>query len=155
MEDKGQRAAGRPAPETRDRYRHFLEIPTRWMDNDVYGHVNNVVYYSYFDTVVNEYLVSSGTLDIEGSPVIGLVVETGCRYFQPMAFPDTVHAGLRVARLGKSSVRYEVGLFRNDGDSAAAQGHFVHVYVERESRKPAPLPEDATQALQKLLAGGG
>ena len=155
MEDKGQRAAGRPAPETRDRYRHFLEIPTRWMDNDVYGHVNNVVYYSYIDTVVNEYLVSSGTLDIEGSPVIGLVVETGCRYFEPMAFPDTVHAGLRVARLGKSSVRYEIGLFRNDEDSAAAQGHFVHVYVERESRRPAPLPEDARQALEKLLVDEG
>jgi acyl-CoA thioester hydrolase len=155
LEDKGQRAAGRPAPETKDRYRHFLEIPTRWMDNDVYGHVNNVVYYSYFDTVVNEYLVSSGTLDIEGSPVIGLVVETQCRYFQPMAFPDTVHAGLRVARLGKSSVRYEIGLFRNDDDSAAAQGHFVHVYVERQSRKPAPLPEEARRALEKLLVGDG
>ncbi len=151
VEDKGQRAAGRPAPETRDRYRHFLEIPTRWMDNDVYGHVNNVVYYSFFDTVVNEYLVSSGTLDIEGSPVIGLVVETGCRYFKPMAFPDAVHAGLRVAHLGKSSVRYEIGLFRNDEDAAAAQGHFVHVYVERESRRPAPLPRETRAALEGLM----
>ncbi len=154
VEDKGQRAAGRPAPETRDRYRHFLEIPTRWMDNDVYGHVNNVVYYSFFDTVVNEFLVSSGTLDIEGSPVIGLVVETGCRYFKPMAFPDVVHAGLRVAHLGKSSVRYEIGLFRNDEDAAAAQGHFVHVYVERESRRPAPLPKEARWALERLLVHG-
>ena len=150
MEDRGQRAAGRPAPETRDGYRRFLEIPTRWMDNDVYGHVNNVVYYSFFDTVVNEYLVSSGTLDVEESPVIGLVVETGCRYFKPMAFPDTVHAGLRVAHLGKSSVRYEIGLFRNDEDSAVAQGHFVHVYVDRESRRPAPLPEEARAALERL-----
>ena len=150
MEDRGQRAAGRPAPETRDGYRRFLEIPTRWMDNDVYGHVNNVVYYSFFDTVVNEYLVSSGTLDVEESPVIGLVVETGCRYFKPMAFPDAVHAGLRVAHLGKSSVRYEIGLFRNDEDSAVAQGHFVHVYVDRESRRPAPLPEEARAALERL-----
>ncbi|MDQ3942615.1 MAG: acyl-CoA thioesterase [Actinomycetota bacterium] len=140
------------APRTRDRYRHFLEIATRWMDNDVYGHVNNVVYYSYFDTVVNGYLISEGVLDIEGSPVIGLVVETRCRYFAPITFPDTVHAGLSVARLGSSSVRYEIGLFRNDESVAAAQGHFVHVYVERATRRTAALPQETRRALEKILA---
>lgn len=153
MEDRGQRGSGREAPETRDRYRHFLVIPTRWMDNDVYGHVNNVVYYSYFDTVVNGYLISSGSLDIERSSTIGLVVETQCRYFKPIAFPDTVHAGLRVARLGNSSVRYEVGIFRDDDESAAAQGHFVHVYVDRESRRPAGLPEKMRESLERIRAG--
>ena len=141
--------------EARERYPHFLDIPTRWMDNDVYGHVNNVVYYSYFDTVVNEYLIRSGVLDIEKSPVIGLVVETQCRYFAPVVFPDRVHAGLRVARLGQSSVRYEIGLFKNDDPSAAAQGHFVHVYVERESRKATALPREMRVALEGLLFGGG
>src|SRR5215470_60319 len=106
----------RAQPETRASYKHFTKITTRWMDNDVYGHVNNVVYYSYFDTVVGEYLVGSGVLDIETSPVIGLVAETQCQYFAPVTFPDVVHAGIRVAHLGKSSVRYEIGLFRNDDD---------------------------------------
>ena len=141
----------REAPESRDRYPHFLEIPTRWMDNDVYGHVNNVVYYSYFDTVVNEYLIRSGVLDIEKSPVIGLVVETQCRYFAPITFPDEVHAGLRVARLGQSSVHYEIGLFKNEETSAAAQGHFVHVYVERENRKATALPMEMRAALRRIL----
>jgi acyl-CoA thioester hydrolase len=152
LSESESRALGREAPETRDRYRRFLTIPTRWMDNDVYGHVNNVVYYSYFDTVVNEYLVYSGSLDIERSPVIGLVVETRCRFFSPITFPDTVHAGLRVARLGNSSVRYEIGLFRNDETSAAAQGHFVHVYVDRETRKPAALPPEMREALERVRA---
>ncbi|MDQ5827926.1 MAG: acyl-CoA thioesterase [Chloroflexota bacterium] len=120
------------------------------MDNDVYGHVNNVVYYSYFDTVVNEYLVASGSLDIERSRVIGLVVETRCRFFRAIAFPDTVHAGLRVARLGNSSVRYEIGIFRNEEERAAAQGHFVHVYVDRETRRPAGLPVETRRALEKI-----
>jgi acyl-CoA thioester hydrolase len=133
-------------------YRHFLAITTRWMDNDVYGHVNNVVYYSYFDTVVNRYLIESGALDIASSPVIGLVVETGCRYAKPLAFPETVTAGLRVARLGASSVRYEVGLFREDDDDAAAEGHFIHVYVDRATRRPAPLPEELRRALLPLVA---
>ena len=146
MEDRG--TVGREAPEERDRYRHFLEIPTRWMDNDVYGHVNNVIYYSYFDTVVNGYLISSGSLDIERSPIIGLVVETQCRFFRPIVFPDTVHAGVRVARLGNSSVRYEIGLFRNEERQASAQGHFVHVYVDRATNRPEPLPE----TLQRILA---
>ena len=122
-------------------------------DTGVYGHVNNVVYYSYFDTVVNEYLVSSGSLDIERSRVIGLVVETRCRFFRPISFPDIVHAGLRVARLGSTSVRYEVGLFRDDEDAAAAQGHFVHVYVDRETRRPAELPAQMRGVLEKIRAG--
>jgi acyl-CoA thioester hydrolase len=140
----------RPAPERRAAYRHFQRIPTRWMDNDVYGHVNNVVYYSYFDTVVNQYLIEQGALDIERSRVIGLVVETRCRYFAPITFPDRVDAGLRVAKLGSSSVRYEIGLFRNDEDAAAAQGHFIHVYVDRVSRRPAALPQAMRAALARI-----
>ena len=155
MEDRGRSAAGREAPQTKDRYPHLLAVPTRWIDNDVYGHVNNVVYYSYFDTVVNGYLISSGALDIEKSPVIGLVVETQCRYFKPITFPDAVHAGLRVARLGKSSVRYEIGIFRNDEETAAAQGHFVHVYVDRENRRPTTLPPVMREALEQVLLPEG
>ena len=141
----------RAAPDGREDYRHFLGIATRWMDNDVYGHVNNVVYYSWFDTVVNRYLIERGVLDIEKSPVIGLVVETQCQYFSPVSFPDTVHAGLRVAKLGSSSVRYEIGLFRNDEPLAAARGHFVHVYVDRASNRPTPLPGALRAALVPLL----
>ncbi len=140
----------KPAADSRDAYRHFQVIPTRWMDNDVYGHVNNVVYYSYFDTVVNQYLIEQGVLDIEKSTVIGLVVETQCRYFASITFPDIVHAGLRVAKLGSSSVRYEIGLFRNGEPNAAAQGHFVHVYVDRASRRSTPLPADFRAALEKI-----
>jgi acyl-CoA thioester hydrolase len=143
----------RPAPESRTAYRHFQRIPTRWMDNDVYGHVNNVQYYSYFDTVVNQYLIEQGVLDIERSPLIGLVVETGCQYFTSIAFPDVVDAGLRVARLGNSSVRYEVGIFRNEEGATAAKGHFVHVYVDRASRRPAPLPPMLREALERIAAG--
>jgi acyl-CoA thioester hydrolase len=142
----------RPAPDPRSAYHHFRAITTRWMDNDVYAHVNNVVYYAWFDTVVNQYLVETGALDIEHSPVIGLVVETRCNYFSPVSFPDLVHAGLRVAKLGSSSVRYEVGLFRNDEPLAAAQGHFVHVYVDRATRRPAALPEKLRQVLAALAA---
>lgn len=137
--------------DSRDRYRYFTVIQTRWMDNDVYRHVNNVVYYSYFDTVVNGYLLSKGVLDIEKSPVIGLVVETQCRYFSPIVFPDLVHAGLRVAKLGTSSVRYEIGIFRNDDALAAAQGHFVHVYVDRAGGRPTTLPVNLRAALEPLL----
>src|SRR5262249_22479152 len=137
--------------ETRDAYRHFQAIPTRWMDNDVYGHVNNVVYYSYFDTVVNQWLMEQGLLDYLKSEVIGLVVETSCSYFRPVAFPDVIHAGLRVAHLGRSSVRYEVGLFRNDEPAVAAAGHFVHVYVDRASNRPTPLPDKMREALNSLL----
>ncbi|KAA0180223.1 acyl-CoA thioesterase [Cupriavidus cauae] len=141
----------KPQAQTRDCYRHFLPITTRWMDNDVYGHVNNVVYYSYFDTVVNRYLIERGVLDIEAGDTIGLVIETQCNYFASLSFPETVVAGLRVARLGNSSVRYEVGLFREGDDSAAAQGHFVHVYVDRQTRRPVALPEPLRKALEPLL----
>src|SRR5690348_1423748 len=127
--------------ERRADYPRLLAIPTRWMDNDIYGHVNNVVYYSYFDTVVNQYLIEQGALDFLTSDVFGLVVETSCQYFAPIAFPDVVHAGLRVAKLGNTSVRYEIGIFRNDEDLASAQGHFVHVYVDRSARRPAALPQ--------------
>ena len=141
----------RPAPQPRNAYRHFSSISTRWMDNDAYGHINNVVYYSYFDTVVNRYLIEAGALDIERSPVIGLVVETHCNYFSSLAFPQTVEAGLRVAHLGSSSVRYEIGLFAAGEPFAAACGHFVHVYVDRVTRRPAPLPTLLAQTLQGLL----
>ena len=151
MSDKPARVT----PDTRDAYHHFLAITTRWMDNDVYRHVNNVVYYSYFDTVVNQYLIEKGALDIEKSAVVGLVVETQCRYFSPIAFPSMVHAGLRVAHLGNSSVRYEVGLFRDDAAIAAAQGHFVHVYVDRESNKPVALPKPLRAALEPLMVTQG
>jgi acyl-CoA thioester hydrolase len=124
------------------------------MDNDVYGHVNNVVSYSFFDTAVNGFLVEAGLLDIQGGAVIGLVVETACRYRAPLAFPDIVWAGLRVARVGNSSVRYELGLFRNEDDEAAAEGHFVHVYVDRATRRPVGLPPPLREALVPLLTQG-
>ncbi|WP_206952664.1 acyl-CoA thioesterase [Trinickia acidisoli] len=142
----------KPTPALRDDYRHFLPITTRWMDNDVYGHVNNVVYYSYFDTVVNEYLIRSDVLDVEHGTTIGLVVETQCNYFAPLVFPERVDAGLRVARIGGSSVRYEVGLFKEGERQAAAQGHFVHVYVDRATRRPVALPEPLRAALVPLIA---
>lgn len=142
--------SGRPQPGTRARYRVFREITTRWMDNDVFGHVNNVVYYSYFDTAVNLYMIEAGVLDIANSPVVGLVVETQCRYASSIAFPDLVTAGLRVATIGTSSVRYEIGLFRNDADLASAEGHFVHVYVDRATNRPVPIPADIRAALARL-----
>lgn len=135
-------------------YKYFEPITTRWMDNDVYGHVNNVVYYSYFDTAVNNYLISRGVLNISESERIGLVVETQCRYFSSIAFPDQVHVGLRVGHLGNSSVRYELGIFRNDEDTAAAQGHFVHVYVDRATNRPAPLLPAMRDALEVLRVDG-
>jgi acyl-CoA thioester hydrolase len=143
----------RPTPERRSAYPYLRAIPTRWMDNDVYGHVNNVTYYSYFDTVVNGYLIEQGALDIAKSDTIGLVVETQCHYFSPLAFPDLVTAGLRVAHLGRTSVRYEIGIFRGDDESAAAQGHFVHVYVDRTGGRPVPLPESLQRALKALVVG--
>ncbi len=141
----------RPAPFNASDFPHFAAITTRWMDNDVYGHVNNVVYYSFFDTVVAEYLLAQGALDFIKGDTIGLVVETKCSYFAPIAFPDRVRAGLRVANLGTSSVRYEIGIFRNDETTAAAQGYFVHVYVDRASNRPVPLPEKFRTALKKLV----
>ena len=140
----------KPDRDVRDAYASFVEITTRWMDNDVYAHVNNVVYYSFFDTAVNQILVESGVLDFRRGKVVGLVVETGCRYFEPIAFPDRVTAGVRVAHVGNSSVHYEVGLFRGTAETAAAQGHFVHVYVEREGNRPVPLPADLRAAVERL-----
>jgi acyl-CoA thioester hydrolase len=138
-------------PEKRARYTHFLSIATRWMDNDVYGHVNNVVYYSYFDTVINRYLVNEGGLRIATSAVIGLSVESHCQYLEPIAFPEIIDAGLRVAHLGRSSVRYEIAIFREGAESAAAQGWFVHVFVDRESRNSVEIPERIRAALTRLV----
>lgn len=141
----------KPNPLSRKDFRHFLPITTRWMDNDAYGHVNNVVYYSWFDTVVNQFLISNEVLDIENGAVIGLVIETQCNYFASVAFPEQITAGLRVTKLGNSSVRYEVGIFRAGEEQAAAQGHFVHVYVDRASRKPTQLPDNLRALLQTIL----
>ncbi len=141
--------------ETRTGYRHFLTIPTRWMDNDIYGHVNNVVYYSYFDTVINDYLIRAGGLDIHGGPVIGICAESHCRFRAAFAFPELVEAGLRVAHLGRSSVRYEIGLFQEGGEAAAAVGHFVHVFVGRADIRPVPIPGPIRDALAQLENGSG
>lgn len=140
----------KPQPEPRSAYKAFQTITTRWMDNDVYGHVNNVVYYSWFDTAVNAHLMAHGALDIHQGQTIGLVVETQCNYFAPLAFPERVEAGIRVARRGHSSVRYEVGLFAEGSDLCAAKGHFVHVYVDRQSRRPVALPEALKLVLETL-----
>lgn len=136
---------------TRADYRWFLSIPTRWMDNDVYGHVNNVVYYSYFDTVVNKMLIAEGLLDIERSPTIGLCVESHCAFLAPLVFPETVEAGLRIGRLGNSSVRYEIALFREGVEPPAATGHFVHVFVDRATRRPMPLDANFREKLGRLM----
>jgi acyl-CoA thioester hydrolase len=140
----------REAPLTRADFPHFLEITTRWMDNDVYGHVNNVVYYSFFDTVVNRYLIDNKALDFRDGKIIGLVVETSCSYFKPVAYPDRITAALSVEHLGNSSVRYRVAVFRNDDDDAAAQGRFVHVYVDRATNKAVPLPDMLRKTLQRI-----
>ncbi|MFN3475331.1 MAG: acyl-CoA thioesterase [Blastomonas sp.] len=140
----------RPERPARADYAAFTAISTRWSDNDIYGHVNNSVYYFWFDTAVNEYLIRAGALDIHHGDTIGLVVDTGCAYFAPTAFPDTIHAGIRVDHIGTSSVRYAVGLFRNDDEDAAAAGHFTHVYVGRDTRRPVPLPEGLRTALDAI-----
>ena len=132
-------------------YPRFLAIPTRWMDNDTYGHVNNVAYYSYFDTVVNEHLIHEGGLDIHAAPAIGLVVETRCLFHRPLSFPQIIDAGLRVTRLGTSSVTYDIGLFERDEHAPAATGYFVHVWVERSTRRPTPVPAAIRSALAPLL----
>ena len=139
-----------PAKETRARYRHFMALQTRWADNDVYGHVNNVTYYAYFDTAVNCYLIEKGGLDIADGGVVGFAVETMCRYVKPLAYPDALEAGLRVGHLGRSSVRYEVGIFRKGDQDAAAFGHFVHVFVDRASGRPVPLPPRIRRALERI-----
>ncbi len=142
----------RPHPLPRSHFPCFETIHTRWMDNDAYGHVNNVVHYSLFDTAVNRYLIQAGALDIHAGAVIGLVVETRCHYFESIAFPQTVHAGLRVAHRGRTSVQYELGLFADDAPLSAAVGRFVHVYVDRETRRPVPLPDILLAALAPLQA---
>jgi acyl-CoA thioester hydrolase len=144
--------SNRPQAQDRAGYRHFSEITTRWMDNDAYGHVNNVVYYSFFDTVVNRWLIEQGALDIHQGEVIGLVVETHCNYFASLEFPQVIDAGLRVVHIGGSSVRYEVGLFARGEALTAAAGHFVHVYVDRSTRRPASLPAALLAALKPLQA---
>lgn len=137
----------------RSDYKHFLAIPTRWMDNDIYGHVNNVTYYSYFDTVVNEYLIREGGLDIHAGGIIGLAVETMCKFHQSLSFPEVIDAGLRVGKLGNSSVRYEIGLFKQNAEDPAANGHFVHVFVDRDTRKPVPIPDRLRACMERLVVG--
>ena len=138
----------RAAP--RSAWPHFIAIPTRWMDNDVYGHVNNVQYYSYFDTAVNQFLIERGVLDIHCGDVVGFVVDSGCAYYSSLSFPDVVHVGIRVSKLGNSSVRYEIGVYRNDDAAPAASGHFVHVYVERSSNRAVPIPAPVRAVLDTL-----
>src|SRR5712671_200041 len=132
-------------------FAHFLEIVTRWADNDVYGHVNNATYYSYFDTLVNRMLIERNLLDPAKSNAIGVVVETGCRFFASLSFPDVIDAGLRVARIGNSSVQYEIALFRHGDKVPAATGHFVHVYVDRATRRPVPVPAEVRAGLESLI----
>ncbi|MGL4576552.1 MAG: acyl-CoA thioesterase [Burkholderiaceae bacterium] len=140
----------RATPRPRSDFNVFVPITTRWNDNDVYGHINNVAYYSFFDTAVNSWLIAQGVLDIEAGTTIGLVVETRCNYFAPLAFPQAIEAGLAVEHLGSSSVRYAVGIFAQGARETAAHGHFVHVYVDRTTRKPMPLPDDLRSVLQSI-----
>lgn len=145
------RPEGRPEPGRRNQYAQFMPVQTRWMDNDVYGHVNNVVYYSYFDTVVNRYLIDPGGLDFHNAPIVGIMAETMCRFHRSFAYPEAIDAGLRVGRLGTSSVRYEVGLFGEGEDLARVEGHLVHVFVERATNKPVPIPAGIRAALERLI----
>ncbi len=139
---------------SRDDYAHLLKIPTRWQDNDVYGHVNNVQYYSFFDTVINAWLIDQGGLDIAEGPVIGLCAESHCAYHASLTFPETVTAALRVARVGRASVRYEIALFGEGASDPAATGWFVHVFVDRDARRPAEIPDRLRDALQRLVIEG-
>ncbi len=131
-------------------YKHFRLIPTRWMDNDFYGHINNVVYYAYFDTLLNRYLIDEGGFDITNDTAIGVAVETMCRFHRPFAYPETVDAGLRIGKLGTSSVRYEIGLFGEGEADARAEGHFVHVFVDRTTQRPVPIPAKIRVALERI-----
>lgn len=141
----------RPQPQSRSSYVHFTPITTRWADNDVYGHVNNVTYYSYFDSAINGYLALSGALDIHQSPVVGFVVETHCNFFASLEFPRPIEVGIRVTHIGTSSVRFELGVFEKDAELSSASGHFVHVYVNRQTRRPVPVPEVFLQAIRPLF----
>lgn len=140
----------RPVPRGREAYRHFITISTRWADNDAYGHINNAIFYQWFDTVVNQWLVEQGLLDIELGDPIGLVVETGCAYFSSLSYPGDVEVGMAVDRLGSSSVTYRIGVFSAGVDDPAAQGHFTHVYVGRDSRRPTSLPTEWRAKLETL-----
>lgn len=141
----------KPTVITRSDFRYFIDLGTRWSDNDIYGHVNNVMYYSYFDTTANRYLIDESGLDIHGGDIIGLVVDSGCSYFAPVAFPDQLEGGLAISKLGNSSVRYEIGIFKKGEQTAVAQGHFVHVFVDRAQRQSTPIPEQMREALGRLL----
>lgn len=141
----------KPTVKTRSDFRYFIDLGTRWSDNDIYGHVNNVMYYSYFDTTANRYLIDESGLDIHGGDIIGLVVDSGCSYFAPVAFPDQLEGGLAISKLGNSSVRYEIGIFKKGEQTAVAQGHFVHVFVDRAQRQSTPIPEQMREALGRLL----
>lgn len=143
----------RPTPSRREAFAHFTPISTRWSDNDAYRHVNNTVYYGFFDTAVNEFLIHAGVLDVEATPVVGLVVETSCCYFAPVSFPDRVSVGMRVTHVGTSSLHYELAVFRNDDDRAAAEGRFVHVYVDRATNRPVPVPGGVRAAVAPLVRG--
>lgn len=143
----------RTKPDLRSGYAYFQLMTTRWMDNDSYRHMNNTTYYSFFDTIVNQYLIENGALDVEKSEVIGLVAETMCRYFRSVGFPSRLDVGLRASHIGSSSVRYEVALFRDDDNEASAQGHFVHVYVDRASGRPVPIPEKLKSVVKPLYRG--
>jgi acyl-CoA thioester hydrolase len=138
-------------PPVRADYRVFYEVPSRWLDNDIYGHINNVNYYSFFDTAIAHYLVREGGFEPWRSQVIGYCVESGCRFRRGARFPDRITAGLKVTKIGRSSVTYAIGIFRDDHDRAAADGHFVHVFVDRASERPAPIPDPIRAALARLL----
>ncbi|MGH9875368.1 MAG: acyl-CoA thioesterase [Pyrinomonadaceae bacterium] len=138
---------------SRAEYAHFLPLPTRWMDNDIYGHVNNALYYAFFDTAINEYLIAEGSLDITAGSVVAFAAESQCQYLRPLAFPGTIEIGLRVGKLGNSSVRYELAIFKQGETSAAAAGYFVHVFVNRETQKPVPIPATIRAALERLIVG--
>ena len=141
----------RQKPHRRKAYAYFQPMTTRWMDNDSYRHMNNTVYYSFFDSIVNQYLIENEVLDVEKSEVIGLVAETTCRYFKSVGFPSKINVGLRASHVGNSSIRYDIALFKDDEDEASAQGHFVHVYVDKQSRRPAAIPPEFLAALEPLL----
>jgi acyl-CoA thioester hydrolase len=139
------------SPLLRSAYKAFFDLPTRWIDNDIYGHVNNVNYYSFFDTAIAHYLIREGGLDPKNSRFVGFCIESGCRYRKPITYPEMITAGIRVGRLGRSSVRYEIGLFRGDDDETAADGYFVHVFVDRDTEIPSPLPPSIRDALSKIV----
>jgi acyl-CoA thioester hydrolase len=141
----------KPQVPTRGDYKVFYPITTRWSDNDIYGHVNNVAYYSYFDTAANRYLIEEGGLDISDGHIVGYVVNSGCEYHAPITYPEAIEAGVRVDRLGNSSVQYGIAIFKSGEDSAAAHGHFVHVFVDRDADRSVPIPSNLRAALERLL----